>query len=113
MKKVFLTAFIAAAFAFGMTACNNNKAAEETVDSAATEQVEEHQCDHHCTAEECAQCCGEECAAANCENCPKKAEGKCCKENGCVCNHEAEQKECCGNHEGCENHEGCKHECQH
>lgn len=101
MKKVFLTAFVAAAFAFGMTACNNTNT--ETVDTTAVEAVEacEHVCEHNCQDSTC--------AATNCENCEKKGTDQCCKVvNGEkeACNHE-----CTGNHEGCA-HE-CEHNCQH
>ena len=97
MKKVFLTVAIAAAFAFGMTACNNNAATEETADTAAVETVEEcnHECEHHCMDSVC--------ASTNCENCTKKGTDECCKKKaGEACNHECE-----GNHEGCEHH--CNH----
>lgn len=68
MKKVFLTAFVAAVFAFGMTACNNNKNAEEPCcDSAATEQVEGC-CEHH------EGCCADSC---NHEGCCENHEGCC------------------------------------
>ena len=105
MKKVFLTAFVAAAFAFGMTACNNN-ATEETVDSnVADTEVCEHQCHHECTCEDTT------CAANNCETCVNKGTENCCKVKA------GEQPCCNGNHEGCQHegcqHEGCNHECQH
>lgn len=83
MKKVFLTAMIAAAFAFGMTACGGN-ATEETTDTTATECCEEA---HECCAHEGDSCChheGEECCG----------------------NHEGCEHQCDGNHEG------CQHECQ-
>ena len=54
MKKVLFTAVAAMAFAFAMTACNNNQPAE------ATEEVSEKAC------EEGKECC-------------KKAEGKECE----------------------------------
>lgn len=103
MKKVFLTAFVAAAFAFGFTSCNNNAATEEVVDTVVTEEVCEHECEHNCTDSVC--------AATNCENCTKRGTEECCKvKNGEkeACNHE-----CTGNHEGCKGHEGCEHHCQH
>lgn len=114
MKKVFFTAFVAAAFAFGMTACNNN-AAEQVADSTAdTVEVCEHQCAHECA------CADSTCAERNCEACPNKGTENCCKvKNGeqCQGNHECckgANEGCKGNHEGCEgNHEGCKHQCQH
>lgn len=99
MKKVFLTAMVAAAFCFGMTACNNN-ATEETTDSVVTEVAEEccaHECEHNCQDSVC--------AASNCENCTKKGTDECCKVKAGEtegCNHECE-----GNHEGCEHH--CQH----
>ena len=43
MKKVFLTALVAAAFAFGMSACNNNAPAEEVTDTAAQTEMCEHE----------------------------------------------------------------------
>lgn len=73
---------IAAAFAFGMTACNGNKVAEETVDTNATECCEEA---HECCAHEGDSCCNHE--------------GECCG------NHEGCEHQCDGNHEG------CQHEC--
>lgn len=79
MKKVFLTAFVAAAFAFSMTACGGNKTAEEnTVDSAAQTEC----CEHH---EGCCQ------------------ENDSCNHEGCCENHEG----CCEGHEGCEHQ--CEH----
>lgn len=108
MKKIFLTAFVAAAFAFGMTACNNN-ATEEVVDSnVADTEVCEHVCHHECTCEDTT------CAANNCETCVNKGTENCCKVKS------GEKEACCGNHEGCQghegcngNHEGCQHECNH
>lgn len=100
---------IAAAFAFGMTACNGNKAAEETTDTVATECCgEAHECCGHegeCTCEDTT------CAQKNCEECPNHGTENCCKVK-------AGEKACCGNHEGCEhqcdgNHEGCEHNCEH
>ena len=48
MKKVFLTAFAAAAFAFGMVSCNNsNNAPEATTDTVEpSEQPCPHDSDH-------------------------------------------------------------------
>lgn len=104
MKKVFLTAFVAAAFAFGMASCNNN-AAEEVVDTTVADtEVCEHECHH--------ECMDSVCAANNCETCTKKGTEECCKVK-------AGEKACCeGNHEGCQhecegNHEGCQHHCEH
>lgn len=92
MKKVFLTAFVAAAFAFGMTACNNNKTAEEPVDSTVAEtEVCEHECNHECTDSLC--------AAEDCANCTKKGTDECCKKKAA---------EAC-----CEHQEGCEHQCEH
>lgn len=104
MKKIFFTAFVAAAFAFGMTACNNN-ANEEAVDSTATDTTEvcEHECHHECT------CADTTCAANNCETCVNKGTENCCKAKA--------GEQCCENHEGCQHHEGCAHEgeacCEH
>lgn len=111
MKKVFLTAFVAAAFAFGMSACNNNAATEETVDTTAETEVCEHECHHECACEDTT------CAANNCETCVNRGTENCCKakagEQGC-CAHQHEG--CCEEHEGCAHqHEGCAHHegCQH
>lgn len=108
MKKVFFTVAIAAAFAFGMTACNNTPAEEENTDSVATEEVVEECCAHNCQDSVC--------AATNCENCTKRGTDECCKvKAGEACEHQC-------NHEGegqCEhkcNHEGehqCEHNCNH
>ena len=83
MKKVFLTAFVAAAFAFGVSSCNNNQPAEETVDSAAQTEMCEHECSHHhdCT-----------CADTTCAG-----QDSCC----------AQKKECCMNQQGCEGKKEC------
>lgn len=113
MKKVFFTAFVAAAFAFGMTACNNNAPAEEVVDTEATVEVCEHECHHECACEDTT------CAANNCETCVNRGTENCCKakagqEPCCAHQHEG----CCGEHEGCAHqHEGCQHQhegcCEH
>lgn len=113
MKKVFLTAFVAAAFAFGMASCNNNNAPEEVVDTPAAEtEVCEHECHH--------ECMDSVCAANNCETCTKKGTDECCKvkageKEACCGNHEGCAHEGCeGNHEGCAHqHEGCQHQCEH
>ncbi|MCQ2294489.1 MAG: hypothetical protein MJZ67_02445 [Bacteroidales bacterium] len=107
MKKVFLTAFVAAAFAFGMTACNNNNANEEVIDSACETECCEHHCDHQC-AHECT-CEDTTCAANNCETCVNKGTENCCKAKA------GEQPCCAHQHEGCceHQHEGCEHACQH
>ena len=47
MKKVFLTAFVAAAFAFGMASCNNNAPAEQTTDTTEVCCEHEHECCQH------------------------------------------------------------------
>ncbi len=91
MKKVFLTAFIAAAFAFGMAACNNN-ATEEVCDSTPAETTEccEHQ--HVCT------CADTTCAMNNCENCTDTTccKKECCKKDGACCKKDgAKEGECC------------------
>ena len=104
MKKVLLTAAIAAAFAFGMVACNFHKDVEISTES--TEQTEEvcnheceHQCDHQC-AEACT--CPDSCAAKNCEGCPNHGTDKCCKQQ---C--KGEKAECCkeGEHKCCKDGE--------
>ena len=90
MKKVFLTAMIAAAFAFGMTSCNNN-AAETTTDTTAQVEACEgaaHECEHHV----------EGCAEGDCENCQHNGTEECCKakaaegecENAGQCEHAGE-----------------------
>lgn len=94
MKKVFLTAMVAVAFAFCMTACNNNKEAEATEDTVAVEAVEA--CEHACE-------CTDSICTHDCATCPKAGTEECCKVKAA--------EECC-NHEGC-NHEGCNHECEH
>ena len=123
MKKVVFTAFAALAFAFTMTACNNQpaEAAEDTTAAVAEE------CEHHCAmdstcAHECM--CGEECKAANCEACPNHGTENCCKAKAAVegqaCEKKcdkAEGKECCKKAEGehkCAKAEGkeCEHKCQ-
>ena len=90
MKKVLFTAFAAMAFAFAMSACNNNKV-EEPVAEEATATVE--QCEHKCAQEgDSASCCKAE-AMADTAACCKKAEGqKCCKAEGIECPKAAEQK---------------------
>lgn len=97
MKKVFLTLFAAAAFAFAMTACNNTNNAEEAIDSTAAETeccAHEHECCHAaCTCQDTT------CAMNNCEGCANEE---------CACKAKAE---CCheGVHECCHQHEGCQH----
>ena len=110
MKKVFLTAFIAAAFAFGMTSCCNNTPAEEPVDSCTETEVCEHH--HECTCPDttCAQNNCEGCVNCGSENCCKaKAGEQCCKAQGEKC-CKAEGEKCC-KHECEGNHEGCQHKC--
>lgn len=105
MKKVFLTAFVAAAFAFGMASCNNNNAPEETtVDT--TEVCCEHHCQHQCNCPDTA------CAANHCEGCVN--EECCCKKACCEGQHEgcAEQKECCAEKKECCEQKECKKECE-
>lgn len=79
---------IAAAFAFGMTSCNNNAAETETDTTAQTECCE-HECENHV----------EGCAEGDCDNCQYQGTDKCCKANG---------------GEGCENAGECEHagECE-
>ena len=118
MKKVLFTAIAAMAFAFAMTACNNQPA-EATEDTTA--QMEAAECEHHCAMDstcthECM--CSEECKAANCENCPNHGTENCCKAKAAVegqacekaCEHKCE-KACdkkCDKAEGKE----CEHKCQ-
>ncbi|MBR4506630.1 MAG: hypothetical protein IKP21_07635 [Bacteroidales bacterium] len=88
MKKVLFT-LAAAMVMFAMTACNNNKAAEEPAAEECTAAVE--QCEHKCMHEgDSAMCCKAEGAVegAACEQKCEKAEGKeCCKK--------AEGEKCC------------------
>lgn len=130
MKKVFLTAIAAMAFAFTMTACGGSdetKAPEQNNQPAAQQENADKQCDKHVCDGSCCQC-SEECKAAKCENCDKcgtpeccgENAGKCCKkvegpacEKQCekACEHKcdkAEGKECCKKAEGKE----CEHKCQ-
>lgn len=107
MKKVLFTAFVAAAFAFGMTACNN-PATEENTDSAAQTEVSSNECNHECNHE--CTCEDTLCAQNNCENCVNKNTENCCKvKAGEKCEHACGQA-----HEGCA-HEGeaCEHQCEH
>ncbi len=91
MKKVLFTAFAAMAFAFAMTACNNNQATEATEDTAVVAE----QCEHHCMHEgDSAMCCKAEGAV----------EGQACEQK---CD-KAEGQECCKKAEGKE----CEHKCQ-
>ena len=94
MKKVMFSAFAALAFAFTMTACNNNQAAEATEDTAA---VVAEECDHHCMHEgDSAMCCKAEAAVEGeaCEHKCQEAEGhKCCKAEGKECEHKCQKAE--------------------
>ena len=122
MKKVLLTAAIAVAFVFGMTACNSNKNAEpEQECTEQTEKVCEHECHHPectcadsaCAENHCEGCtdttcackmhkcckgekpacnCGEECANANCEGCTNE---QCTVPPCCKGKKECCKKECC------------------
>jgi len=83
MKKVLFTAFAAVAM-MALVACNNNKPAEETNDSACDTTKVEQACDMHQCDGSCCQC-GEECKAANCENCDKCGTPECCGENAGKC----------------------------
>ncbi len=98
MKKVILSAFIAAAFAFSMTACNCNKAEE----AACTSEEKTEACAHEHAACEGhkADSCAHACQAIEGQACQHQGDGKCSKENGGECKHEGE----------CKNGEGCKHE---
>ena len=100
MKKVFLTAIIAAAFAFGMTSCNNNAAETETDTTAQVEACEG-------AAGECANHV-EGCAEGDCDNCPHQGTDECCKANGAEgCEH-AQAAGQCENAGQCE-HAGAGH----
>ncbi len=92
MKKVLFT-LAAAMVMFAMTACNNNKAAEEPAAEECTAAVE--QCEHKCMHEgDSAMCCKAEAAAEGCEmKCEKACEKKCDKAEGKEC-CKAEGKEC-------------------
>ena len=107
MKKVFLTAFVAAAFAFGMASCNNNAPAEQTTDTTEVCSEHEHECCHH----QC-NCADTTCAANHCEGCTN--EECCCKKACCEGQHEgcAEQKECCAEKKECCEQKECKKECE-
>lgn len=106
MKKVFFAVAIATAFAFGMTACNNNTPAEAAQDSMPAEtEVCAHECNH-----EGHNCQDTACAAHDCENCTKKGTDECCKKKA----GEACESACQHEGEGCaQKHEGCKHACEH
>ena len=107
MKKVFLTAFIAAAFAFGMAACNNNAATEEATDTITC--TETHECCEH--QHECA-CADTTCALNHCANCTdtnccKKEcmkDGACCQKEGACCKKDGAKEGECQQHKEC-----CKH----
>ncbi len=108
MKKVFLTAFVAAAFAFGMSACNNNAPAEEVADTAAQTEMCEHEChhQHECTCADTA-CAANHCANCTDTNCCKKEcmkEGACCQKEGACCKKDGAKEGECQQHKEC-----CKH----
>ena len=108
MKKVLFTAFAAMAFAFAMSACNNNQPAEATEDTT-TAVAEE--CEHHCMHEgDSTKCCKAEAMAEDSVSCCKKAEGehKCAKAEGKECCKKAEGEHKCAKAEGKE----CEHKCQ-
>lgn len=105
MKKVILTAFVAAAFAFGMTSCNN-KSAEEPVDSTATEQVAEPAPCTDSTATTCDSTCKANCPnGANCKGDKAACQGDkaCCKDGKTACK---DGKACAGK-ESCKNSASC------
>lgn len=81
MKKVLFTA-VAAMAMFAMVACNNNKAAEATEDTTATEQ-----CEMKCAHEgDSAMCCKAEGAAMDSTKaCCKEGKGECKKAEGEKC----------------------------
>ena len=99
MKKVLFTV-AAAMVMFAMTACCNNKTAEEPVaeECAAVEQCE-HKCMHEgdsamcCKAEAVeGEACEHKCAKAEGKECCKKAEGeKCCKGEAKECEKKCEK----------------------
>ena len=101
MKKVLFTAFAAMAFAFVMTACNNNQPAEATEDTTAAVAKES---EHHCMHEgDSAMCCQAEGAAEEHACCQKEGEEhQCAKAEGKECEHK------CAKAEGKE----CEHKCQ-
>ena len=108
MKKVLFTAFAAMAFAFAMSACNNNQPAETTEDTTAVAEECEHHCMHECDS---AMCCKAEGAAEEHACCEKEGEHKCCKAEGKECEHncaKAEVEHKCCKAEGKE----CEHKCQ-
>ena len=86
MKKVFLTAFIAAAFAFGMAACNNNAATEEATDTT-------------CALNHCANCTDTNCCKKECMK-----DGACCQKEGACCKKDGAKEGECQQHKEC-----CKH----
>ena len=93
MKKVLFTAIAAMAFAFAMTACNNQPA-EATEDTTC--QMEAAECEHHCAMDstcthECM--CSEECKCEKaCEHkCEKACDKKCDKAEGKECEHKCQK----------------------
>ena len=124
MKKVLLTAVIAAAFVFGMVACNCNKNAEPAQEETTeqTEKVCNHECEHPactcenttCAEKHCEGCTNEECKAKCCmHKCCEGEKPECCKEGAECCKEGAEccKPKCCkeGEHKCCK--EGEKKEC--
>lgn len=109
MKKVFFTAFAAMAFAFAMTACNNNQPAEAVEDTTVAVAEE---CEHHCMHEgdSAAMCCKAEGAAEEHACCAKEGEHRCAKAEGKECEHKCAKE---GEHKCCKA-EGkeCEHKCQ-
>jgi len=96
MKKFFFTIAIAAAFAFGMTACNNNNAneaaTEDTAQAAVCEKACAHECEHNC------MCADTTCKEKKCEGCENHGTENCCKAKA-------------GEKAACES--ACEHKCEH
>lgn len=113
MKKVFFTGLLSIAFAFAMTACNNNNAEPAENENPEVEQkecCERPVCECACTAEggvcECCPMKEEKCGdAENClayKCCKEGAEGEkpCCKEGAEGCQKACEKK--CDGEKACE-----------
>ena len=109
MKKIFLTAFVAAAFAFGMSACCNSSEPEAAANDTNKTECCEHQ--HECCHHECECTCDSICAQNKCADCPKCGTEECCKAKAGEQCCKAEGEKCC-KHECEGNHEGCQHQCE-
>lgn len=89
MKKVLFTV-AAAMVMFAMTACCNNKTAEEPV---AEECAAVEQCEHKCMHEgDSAMCCKAEGVAEEHACCAKEGEHKCQKAEGHECEKACDKK---------------------